>query len=205
VFEVRTDAELPIPGLRYCAAYLAETDQQDLLAIIDRQPWNVELRRRVQHYGYRYDYRRHAIDRSLFLGPLPEWAARLAGRLYHDGVAPCAPDQVIVNEYQPGQGIASHVDCVPCFGDTIVALSLGSACVMEFARLRAAAEKLPLLLEPGSLLALHGEARYGWKHGIPARKADLYRGRAIERRRRVSLTFRSVIAPPADAADTPAE
>jgi alkylated DNA repair dioxygenase AlkB len=186
------EAKLPVPGLRYYAAYLPGTEQQDLLAIIDRQPWIAELRRRVQHYGYRYDYRRHAIDRSMYLGPLPDWAARLAGRLYRDGLAPYVPDQVIVNEYRPGQGIASHVDCVPCFGDTILSLSLGSVCVMEFTRLRSA-EKLALPLEPGSLLALRGEARYRWKHGIPARKADLYRGRAIERRRRVSLTFRTVI------------
>jgi alkylated DNA repair dioxygenase AlkB len=193
---VTTTAVSALPGLHYCPAYLPETDQQDVLAIIDRQPWSTELRRRVQHYGWRYDYRRHAIDRSLFLGPLPDWAARLVQRLSRDGVAPSVPDQVIVNEYEPGQGIASHVDCIPCFGDTIVSLSLGSPCVMEFTRLRSR-ETVPLLLAPGSLLVLQGEARYGWKHGIPARKTDRHYGRAIHRRRRVSLTFRTVIAPSA--------
>ncbi|WP_231289239.1 hypothetical protein [Rickettsia bellii] len=29
------------------------------------------------------------------------------------------PDQVIINEYMPGQGIAPHTDCIPCFSDTI--------------------------------------------------------------------------------------
>jgi hypothetical protein len=31
------------------------------------------------------------------------------------------------------------------------------------------------------------------KHGIPARKSDIFDGKTIERKRRVSLTFRRVI------------
>jgi alkylated DNA repair dioxygenase AlkB len=41
-------------------------------------------------------------------------------------------DQAIINEYQPGQGISPHVDCVPCFGPVVAAISLGSDCVMDF-------------------------------------------------------------------------
>ena len=36
-----------------------------------------------------------------------------------------------VNEYLPGQGIAQHVDCVPCFGGTVASLSLLSPCTMR--------------------------------------------------------------------------
>lgn len=46
------------------------------------------------------------------------------------------------------------------------------------------------LLQPRSLLILSDEARYLWKHGIMPRKHDLYDGYVIERKRRVSLTFR---------------
>ncbi len=178
-----------ISGLTYVGDYLCPDDQIRHLAIIDSQPWLTDLKRRVQHYGYRYDYRRHTVDPARHLGPLPDWARELADRLYDDGFCSLVPDQLIVNEYLPGQGISSHVDCVPCFGDAILSMTLGSPCVMVFRRDR---QQVPVLLEPGSLVVLEGEARYVWKHGIPARKTDVIDGRKVVRRRRVSMTFRTV-------------
>ena len=55
-------------------------------------------------------------------------------------------------------------------------------------------EKIVQRLEPRSLLIFSGEARYQWKHGIAARKSDKYDGQIIQRGRRISLTFRNVIA-----------
>ena len=49
---------------------------------------------------------------SMYLGPLPAWALPLAARLVADGHMPAAPDQLIVNEYQPGQGITAQVPAV---------------------------------------------------------------------------------------------
>lgn len=43
-------------------------------------------------------------------------------------------DQLIINEYQPGQGINPHIDNVKLFAEPIVSLSLGSECIMEFDR-----------------------------------------------------------------------
>ncbi len=181
-----------VPGLRYIPDYITAQEQADLLAIIDCQPWITDLKRRVQHYGYRYDYKSRSVDPSMFLGPLPDWVAALAGRLHAEGFAPKRLDQLIVNEYQPGQGIASHVDCIPCFGNTILSLSLGSPCVMVLTEILTEVQ-IPLLMEPCSLISMTGESRYQWKHGIPARKTDHFQGREIHRGRRLSLTFRSVI------------
>jgi len=179
-------------GLRYICDYLSPGDQKHLLAIIDQQPWNTALKRRVQHYGYRYDYTRRTIDHSLALGSLPPWARDLALQLERDGLVDQQLDQLIINEYHPGQGIASHIDCIPCFKDTILSISLGSPCVMLLTNVQTH-EQLPLLLEPGSAVILAGEARYEWKHGIPARRTDQYANQTIVRARRVSLTFRTVI------------
>lgn len=55
----------------------------------------------------------------------PDWLLNYYHRLYDDGYFPKIPDQVIINEYQPGQSIAPHIDSVPCFGETIASLSLG--------------------------------------------------------------------------------
>jgi alkylated DNA repair dioxygenase AlkB len=186
--------ERQIAGLSYQRGYLNIVEQQELITLVDQQPWLTDLKRRVQQYGYRYDYARHLAGSGSYLGPLPTWAAILALRLHRDSHIGQMPDQVIVNEYLPGQGISSHIDCVPCFGDTVLALSLGSSCVMIFTH-RKTKEQVELLLGPGSLLVMRGEARYEWKHGIPARKADSYEGCTILRGRRLSLTLRTVTAP----------
>ncbi|HEU4422796.1 MAG TPA: alpha-ketoglutarate-dependent dioxygenase AlkB, partial [Pilimelia sp.] len=122
-----------VPGLELLPDYIDVDCQERLLAAVDASPWREDLRRRVQHYGYQYDYRSRSVGREAYLGPLPGWAAELAERLAEDTPVERAPDQLIVNEYLPGQGISAHVDCVPCFGDVVLSISLGSACVMTFA------------------------------------------------------------------------
>jgi alkylated DNA repair dioxygenase AlkB len=101
------------------------------------------------------------------------------------------PNQLIVNEYVPGQGIAPHVDS-PAFGNEILSISLGSPCVMSFSGC-VGAETCEILLEPGDLLRLRDEARYEWRHQIKPRKSDRWQGRTIKRARRLSLTFRKVL------------
>lgn len=181
-----------ISGLTVKANYIDTAEHDRLLKIIDQQPWLTDLKRRVQHYGYRYDYKSRSVDPSMYLGPLPEWIAPLAKRLHKGGFISKVPDQVIINEYEPGQGIASHVDCIPCFGDTIISLTLGSACVMAFTNIKTG-EEVPVLLEPRGLIVMQDAARYDWKHGIAARKSDVCEGQIIKRGRRVSLTFRSIL------------
>jgi len=80
----------------------------------------------------------------------------------------------------------------PTCADPIVGVTLGSACVMEFARAGHATEAV--LLEPGSALAFSGDARHEWQHAIPARTADDWHGQHLPRSRRVSLTFRKMLA-----------
>lgn len=189
--DVREDNAIPIPGLHYCSKYIDEAEQQELLGIIDQQPWLTDLKRRVQHYGYKYDYKARMVTPEFYLGPLPDWLMPLATRLHQEGLFSALPDQAIINEYLPGQGISAHVDCVPCFGKEIASLSLGSACVMEFTHPHY--NKQTIMLDPCSLIVLSGAARYEWQHAIPARKSDIIGGVKTNRTRRVSITFRKVI------------
>lgn len=189
--EPETDVQAPnIVGLRYVTNFVDEKTEATLIQTIDAQPWIMDLRRRVQHYGYRYNYKVRGLASDLYLGPIPHWLQPCCQRLHREGYFSLTPDQVIVNEYLPGQGIASHTDCIPCFGDTIASISLGSGCQMDFVDGEA---RTSHYLEPQSLLVLSGEARYQWKHGIAARKSDKVNGIAISRARRISLTFRNVI------------
>ncbi len=179
---------LGIEGLTKVPNFLDAAMRDETLAMVDSLPWQNDLKRQVQHYGYKYDYKSRAIDRSMFVGELPPFAKAIALRLFQDGHMPGIPDQLIVNEYRRGQGIAAHVDCVPCFDDTIVTISLGSVYDMHFKSLETSVEK-SATLELGSALILSGDARYSWTHGIRPRTTDNGRPRG----RRVSLTFRKVL------------
>jgi alkylated DNA repair dioxygenase AlkB/nicotinamidase-related amidase len=189
------DEDDAISGMLYIPDFLKAASEKKLLQTIDKAPWLQDLKRRVQHYGYKYDYRARAIDKSMSLGPLPDWAQTLSKDLFARGILPFVADQVIVNEYQPGQGISPHVDCVPCFADTIASISLGSSCIMDFKH-ASTKKSISKWLPPRSLLVLSGESRYDWTHAIASRKTDKAQGQTIERRRRVSLTFRKVILKP---------
>ena len=184
-----------IGGLQYVENYIDEYQHDWTLAWIDKQEhqWLDDLKRRVQHYGFKYDYRARKVDMGMRIGELPEWLERLSEKLYEDGHMPEVADQVIVNEYEPGQGISSHIDCEPCFKDTIASLSLGSGCVMNFTNKFDKTKKIPVWLAPRSLVVLSGEARYEWLHGISARKSDEWDGQTHNRKCRISLTFRKVI------------
>lgn len=179
-------------GLAYIPSLVSPEEATRILAALDAVAWDTTLKRRVQHFGYRYDYRARAVTGDAYLGPLPDWLAGVCLRLAGEGYFERLPDQVIANEYLPGQGISAHVDCVPCFADRIASLSLLSACEMVF-RHAASGERCSLMLEPGSLLVMEGAARYDWTHEIPARSADSVDGTKRPRGRRVSLTFRNVI------------
>lgn len=183
---------MTIPGLDYLEHFITPDEEAMLLEAIDQEPWRNDLKRRVQHYGYRYDYTSRRVDAADHIGSLPAWATFLSERLLAGGHFATVPDQLIVNEYESGQGIASHIDCQPCFGDVVSSLTLGSHCVMEMTS-AAQGEVIPLLLERRSMLVLSGDARHFWKHGIPKRKTDLVGETRRPRGRRVSLTFRTVI------------
>ena len=93
----------PVPGLGYLPGYVTESDELALVEAIDRMPWNTEWRRRRQPYGAGYGSGGAST-------PIPDWGRRLADRMFAEGVTDLPFDQMLVNEYLPGQGISSHRD-----------------------------------------------------------------------------------------------
>lgn len=182
-----------ICGLRYIPNYITELQHDWLLDEIDKQEWHRFAKRRAQHYGPKYDYKTGKLKRDTPVSDLPEWLKRLSDKLHKDGHTPEVPNQVLVSEYLPGQGIGGHIDKEPWFKDTIISLSLGSSCIMEFTNQYDRTKKVSAWLARRSIAVLREAARYTWLHGIPARKSDVWDGRKYARQRRVSLTFRNVI------------
>ena len=194
--DLREERAAPVvPGLRYVPAFLTPAEQEDAVRRIDANEgaWLTSLSRRVQHYGWRYDYAARAVTSDMRIGPMPDWLQAMAERLYEDGGFERVPEQVIINEYEPGQGIAMHADH-PGFGDAVAMVSLGDDWAMEFSRVGRDGDDprtASMTLERGSALVLTGEARSEWRHGIAKRRKERD-GR--ERKRRLSLTFRTVRA-----------
>lgn len=189
----RSKPAIPIKGLTYIPDFISDSEHKDIWEAVNKEIWLDDLKRRVQHYGYKYDYKKRSLDYSMYIGAIPQWTKFIADRIVENGYMKFLPDQVIVNEYKPGQGIADHIDCEPCFENTIISLSLGSPCVMNFKNKYDKKDKYEVLLESKSLVVITDEARYNWTHGIPSREKDKYLGKTIFRKTRISLTFRKVI------------
>ena len=95
------------------------------------------------------------------------------------------------------------------FDDGIAIVSLESACVMHFSQAEPTrgsvssdtlkqgdgeSTKVPVLLNPGSLVLMSGDARYLWKHEIDRKPGrQLWDGRELEQHRRTSITLRKLL------------
>ena len=184
-----------VPGLSHVRDFLDEAEERSIISQIDRGDWIEDLQRRVQHYGWRYDYKARRVDPAMRLGALPAWADRLARRLFDEKLVPNLPDQVIVNEYCKEQGIGKHVDS-DSFADGIAMISLLESWEMIF-RAKRSKRKVNHMLERRSVAIIEGDARYEWTHEIPKRKSEPItpgtRSPKRVRERRVSLTFRKVV------------
>lgn len=182
-----------VPGLKYLGGFLTLDEQAHCVERVDAaaDKWLNDLSRRVQHYGWRYDYKARAITPDMYIGALPDWLDDLAQKLYDEtGLFHRKPEQVIVNEYLPGQGIAMHIDHRG-FGPTVCTISLLDDWEMDFSPNWK--DKRPALLQRGSCVLLTESSRSEWQHGIAPRKSEVSGNTRRHRGRRLSLTFRTVL------------
>lgn len=183
--EIIIPESFDIDGLSYYCKFMNNETEAKIVAEIDKQPWNTDLSRRTQHYGYKYDYKDKNAE---YIGELPDWLNSIVDMAIQSGVLSSRPNQAIINEYLPGQGISPHTDA-KIFGNVICSISLGSNVIMEFSK---GIEVREILLRQKSIIVLENDARWSWKHSIPARKHDVVDGLTCERGRRLSITFRTV-------------
>jgi alkylated DNA repair dioxygenase AlkB len=153
---------------------------------------------RYSHIATRGDKNRKAADRTA--PPFPDILLELV-QLIKARTAGAEPDQCIINEYLPGQGIAAHTDSPHYFGETIWCFSIGGGVEMEFTPSEPSHGASPYYqyVEPNSLYIMNGEARYEWLHCMRPRLTDPVRasdgqgsGITTRRQTRYSLTFRTM-------------
>ena len=135
---VRESSALGVPGCTLVKDFVTPDEEAEILAVTDRDPrWQRLAKRRVIHYGYAFDYgTRNARAAS---EPIPECIRRLltrAAALGNTGVEGAerasACDQLTVNEYTAGIGLAPHIDTHSAFGPTLLSVSLAGHAAMEF-------------------------------------------------------------------------
>lgn len=200
--------KIDIDGLDYYPNYVTEEEEKELLRIIDNNPWNADIRRRQQHYGYVYYHTRHNLptvqpseqnNENPHLLPLSAFDF-LQQRLIQDGIFPIddPPMQCLVNEYIGNVRIAFHLDNIRAFGDTIAGISLGDPCYMTLKLDSDINVQTKFFMARRSLYVMKRDARFKWQHGItkkkhytdPTTSQEMHRD---ENFRRVSLTFRKIL------------
>ncbi|KAM1449629.1 hypothetical protein ACFX1R_009295 [Malus domestica] len=202
-----------IKGLWLCRDFLSPQHQSSLLSTIQNEGWFTQA----------------SHNQAMRFGDLPAWADELSRSIHkvalasdyvfdpivlgsNDGVKENASpfpsdllcreplfDQLILNSYQPGEGICAHVDLMR-FEDGIAILSLESSCVMDFSQVEGTSRendppvaKIPVYLTPGSLIFMSGEARYHWKHEINRTPGiQKWEGEELTQTRRISITLRKL-------------
>ena len=86
-----------VPGLLKVPNFVTPSEEADFIKYIDENQalWLTDLKRRVQHYGYRYSYRKNRLP--AYIGPLPDWLHLLGVRLHDAGLMSSTADQAIIN------------------------------------------------------------------------------------------------------------
>ncbi len=189
-----------VPGLYYIS------NIQDLSWVIDildnNDKWssitNSDNSRKVQHFGYIYNYFTFKINEKT--EDFPDYINKFAelltcACLYLKIPIPYQEsgfwfNQCIINNYFPSQGIPKHTD-IRSYGGVIGCFTIGSGGSMVFKN-PDNNEKFELYTEPNSLYIMTGDSRYKWTHEMPLRKNDQINNIKIPRGRRISITFRNV-------------
>ena len=177
-----------VPGLVLVNDFVSEKEETDLLKVINAGKWRDDIKaRRVQHYGFTFDYKTRDVGTETNRFP------SCVDRILKSKLLKISNfDQMTVNEYVPGKGIAGHVDTHSAFEGPIVSVSLAASTVMTFRHFTDKTLHKSFEIPRRSMLVMSGPARYWWEHGIAYRSNDLINGTLRKRDTRISLTFRKV-------------
>eukprot|EP00903_Cladosiphon_okamuranus_P016901 g15580.t1 len=218
------------PTIFYVPDFISEADEQQILArtyAMDAKAnasneW-VSLRtRRLKCWGGQ-------PGDNFRPEPLPPWVEALCDSLVTRGVfaEENRPNHVLLNEYQPGQGIMAHTDG-PFYQPRTATLSLGSDAIMHFSPRLAPADvgrpgvesqpQASLVLRARCLVVFADDAYSNQLHSIDAVREEtvgggggrapvinaeavgMSEGTLLRRKLRVSLTFRRIVADAGSAA-----
>lgn len=168
-----------LPSLFYIPAIIDERTEHSLLQAIDSQVhrWHQLKTRKVQQWG-RIPSSSGNTDlyESQQQIAWPKWIDSLAQTFDNLGLFQSStfyPNNVLINRYEPTQGILHHTDG-PSYNPYVVILSLGADCVMTFkpklttAEIGIKSDKdiCSVVLQSRSILIFAEELYTNYMHGI---------------------------------------
>lgn len=119
---ISTTEAVVVPGCDVIIDFISEEEEQILLNEIDHGTvaWKESISRRVQHYGFSFNYRTLMLDYSKATPAIPELFSSYGKKMHefislqtknerNDSDSVAEFNQLTINEYFPGQGIASHI------------------------------------------------------------------------------------------------
>ncbi|WFD19360.1 hypothetical protein MCAP1_001590 [Malassezia caprae] len=209
-------------GFFYVRDFITEEEESYLCRKIDSAPrpqWKQLKHRRLQQWGGELAKRTGALLPAALpahVTAYPDLISRIAATGAFRESRHAAPNHCLVNEYLPGEGILPHTDG-PAYFPAVATISLQGHTLLDIythvpGEACAAEPVFSLLQEPRSLLITCSDAYTQFLHGIAERDVDepvhlsrvankqalggawreaCERG-ALQRTRRVSLTFRDV-------------
>lgn len=190
------------PTIYYIPNFITENEESHILKQVYSVPkpkWTCLSNRRLQDYG--------GVPHAKGMIPekMPDWL-----QVYVDKVDQLnvfngkKPNQVLVNEYLPNQGIMPHTDG-PLFDPTITTISCGSYTVLQFLQNDERRQKVcEILLERRSLVIVKDDMYSKYLHCIKENEEDVVSDCVnlqncgdkycdlLKRTTRVSLTIRHV-------------
>ncbi|KAL1805335.1 hypothetical protein DCAR_0831153 [Daucus carota subsp. sativus] len=118
-----------VPTLYYIPDFLTHPQHDQLLDHIYQAPafkWKTLKNRRLQNWGG------VVHEKGLLAQELPPWLTNITQKIFDESrMFPSAINHVLINEYQPNQGIMPHQDG-PAYFPVVAIVSLGSPVVMDF-------------------------------------------------------------------------
>jgi len=176
---------LDVPGLYYLDDIKENT--YDIITNLDKLEWKAitpsKNSRKVQHYGYKYDYKTSNIYAKA--DDIPDFLLKLKKKLTQICLKLNIIDksyefnQCIINNYNSGQGISAHIDNLK-YGKVIGCFSVGCDAKMKFSQNDKTKD---IIVNNNSVYIMSDDARYKWKHSMIGSKKN---------ERRISITFRNV-------------
>ena len=180
------EPDLP-PGFIYYPDFLSKEEESTLISTCEKLELHnlifqgFEAKRRVESYGYNYNFDKRSITKGLAIPSELEFVIDKAAQKL--AMEKEEFEQVLVTEYPVGSVINWHRDAPPF--DIIAGISLLSDCTF---RLRPYDKSKQgrgairsLTVKRGSLYIMQGESRSEWEHSI-----------APVKKMRYSITLRSL-------------
>lgn len=189
----------------YIPNFISAEEEDEIVQKVYSAPkpkWTCLSNRRLQDYGG-VPHKRGMIPEEI-----PHWLHKYMDRIKNLGFfEKMTPNQVLVNEYLPGQGIMPHLDG-PLFSPVVTTISCGSHAILNFFDNTVKRDKIcEFLLERCSLIVIKRDMYSEYLHSIDETKFDILSNKCInlkycskeykigdilERKTRISVTIRNV-------------